>query len=98
MTSGQSHSLTRSYLSTKVFSKYFSKKSGEFVWERSNQAVARGGELWQNSTSNDVVGEQGGRGHECVLLGPANNTLHLRLDHADCSEAIARPLCQYLIK
>lgn len=75
-----------------------SKKSGEFVWERSNQAVASGAELWQNSTSNDVVGVQGGRGHQCVLLGPANNTLDLRLDHADCSEAIARPLCQYLIK
>ena len=93
-----SPSHTRSDLSTEMFSKYFSKKSGEFVWERSNQAVARGADLWQNSTSNDVVGEQGGRGHECVLLGPANNTLHLRLDHADCSEAIARPLCQYLIK
>ena len=56
-------------------------------------------DLWLNSTSKEVVvGQQGGSGHQCVLLGPANNTLTLRLDHADCTEAIARPLCQYLIK
>ena len=69
-----------------------------FVWERSNQEVGGGDDLWQNTTSNEVVGQQGGRGHRCVLLGPANDTLSLRLDHADCTEAIARPLCQYLIK
>ena len=92
-------------LSCSLISKYRSKKSGEFVWERSNQEIAGGGdggdggELWQNSTSSEmVVGQQGGRGHQCVLLGPANDTLALRLDHADCTEAIARPLCQYLIK
>ena len=79
-------------------SKYRSKKPGVFVWERSDREVGGGEDLWQNSTSEDVVGQQGGRGHQCVLLGPANNTLNLRLDHADCSEAIARPLCQYLIK
>ena len=95
MISGQSE---LSEVSTKILScKHDSKKAGVFVWERSDQEVAGGDDLWQNTTSNEV-GQQGGRSHQCVLLGPANDTLLTRLDHADCSEAIASPLCQYLIK
>lgn len=73
-----------------------SKKAGEFVWERSNVEVEMS-ELWQNRSSDNVGGQSGAR-HQCVLLGPANNTRLTKLDHADCTEAIARPLCQYLTR
>jgi len=72
-----------------------SKKPGEFVWERSNVEVDTS-DLLGNRSREEEVGLQSGAGHQCLYLGPANNTRDTRLDYANCTEPLARPLCQYL--
>ena len=78
----------------------FSKKGeGEFSWEMSDKALDNvAPELWVNASSHDTVGLKAGDSHQCVYLGPANKTREVRLDHSDCRDSVAKPLCQYLSK
>ena len=77
----------------------FSKKEGEFSWEISDRALDNvAEELWVNASSHDMVGIKAGDSHQCVYLGPSNNTQEVLLDHSDCRDSVAKPLCQYLSK
>ena len=77
----------------------FSKKEGEFSWEISDKTLDNvSEELWVNASSHDTVGIKAGDSHQCVFLGPSNNTREVLLDHSDCRDSVAKPLCQYLSK
>ena len=77
----------------------FSKKEGEFSWEISDRALDNVAEsLWVNVSSHESVGIKAGDSHQCVYLGPSNNTQEMLLDHTDCRDSLAKPLCQYLSK
>ena len=77
----------------------FNKKEGEFSWEISDRALDNVSEdLWVNASSHVTVGIKSGHSHQCVFLGPSNNTEEVLLDHSDCRDSVAKPLCQYLSK
>lgn len=77
----------------------FSKRgAGTFTWEQSGREVGAGAGLWANSSgAGAVAGVAAGDSHRCVYLGPSNSSAAPLLDHADCRDAVARPLCQYLV-
>ena len=52
-------------------------------------------DLWRNTSTHAEVGMQGDKTlHECVFISHAGGGM--RLDHQNCQDTIARPLCQYL--
>lgn len=53
-------------------------------------------ELWKNTSTHAEVGRQGDNNtlHECVFISQTREGM--RLDHQNCQDTIARPLCQYL--
>merc|ERR1712083_273436 len=74
----------------------FSKEgTGKFTWEKLGNLVEIDPDVWVNVSSHDVAGKKEGDSHQCVYLGPVNDTQVTLLDHIDCRENIARPLCQF---
>jgi len=77
----------------------FSKEGkGKFTWEKSDKPVDIDPDVWVNVSSLEVAGKTEGDSHQCVYLGPVNATQVTLLDHADCRESIARPLCQFVAR
>eukprot|EP00092_Neocalanus_flemingeri_P024752 GFUD01026841.1.p1 GENE.GFUD01026841.1~~GFUD01026841.1.p1 ORF type:complete len:501 (+),score=103.73 GFUD01026841.1:277-1779(+) len=71
------------------------KRGGKFSWERSDLLVSDMADLWRNTSTHVGVGRQGNNTlHECVFITHAGGGM--RLDHQNCQETIARPLCQFL--
>ena len=85
----------------KTYFSYLCRKkgTGKFTWERSDDVLEDSlDDLWVNTTTHDIAGLKTGDSHQCVFLGPLNNTQEIFLDHADCTESVARPLCQYWVR
>ena len=74
------------------------KGTGKFTWERSDILVENVTDLWVNVSTHAEVGQKKGDSHDCVFLGPVNTTQEIKLDHTDCRDSVARPLCQYLVQ
>jgi len=72
------------------------KLGGKFSWERSQVLVSDMPGLWRNTSTHAEVGRQWDNNtlHECVFISQARGGM--RLDHQNCQDTIARPLCQYL--
>jgi len=72
-----------------------SKRGGKFSWERGDMLMSDMPDLWRNTSTHAEVGMQGDKTlHECVFISHAGGGM--RLDHQNCQDTIARPLCQYL--
>jgi len=73
-----------------------SKRGGKFSWERGEMELMPDiPDLWRNTSTHADVGLQGDSNiHECVFISHTNKGM--RLDHQNCQDTIARPLCQYL--
>jgi len=77
----------------------FSKEGkGKFTWEKSDKPVDIDPDVWVNVSSLEVAGKMEGDSHQCVFLGSVNVTQVTLLDHADCRESKARPLCQFVAR
>jgi len=74
------------------------KLGGKFSWERSQVLVSDMPGLWRNTSTHAEVGRQGDNNtlHECVFISHAGSGGGMRLDHQNCQDTIARPLCQYM--